>query len=176
MVNRMRARRAAAGFTLIELMLVVGIVGVVTVFALPSMRDIVTTNRMKTLSLDLYTSLTLARSEAVKRNNGSVSMIPAAGGWQNGWTVTCVDSLGSCGGADVTVIAGDAIDSSLTLTGPGSNITFNRDGRLSSAAASFTIKAGTNNTASPMRCIDIDVSGRPKTKVDSNHVDSDGCN
>ena len=172
----MSAHRANGGFTIIELMLVVGIVGVVTVFALPSMRDIVTTNRMKTLSLDLYTSLTLARSEAVKRNNGSVSMIPAAGGWQNGWTVKCVDSGGSCGGADVTVIAGDAIDGSLTLTGPGSNITFNRDGRLSSAAASFTITAGANNTASPMRCIDVNASGRPKTTVDSNHLDSDGCN
>ena len=172
----MRPRRAAAGFTLIELMLVVGIVGVVTLFALPSMRDIVTTNRMKSVSLDLYTSLTLARSEAVKRNNSSVAVVPAAGGWQNGWTVKCIDSAGSCGGADVTVIAGEAVDSSLTLTGPGGNITFNRDGRLSSAAASFTVKAGTNNAASPMRCVDLDTSGRPKTKVDTNHTDSDGCN
>src|SRR5712671_3178352 len=134
-------------------MLVVGIVGVVTVIALPSMRDLVTTNRMKTVSLDLYTSLTLARSEAIKRNNNSVSMIAAAGGWQNGWTVTCV----GCGplSTDITVIAGDAIDTSLTLTGPGSNITFNRDGRLSSAAASFTIRSGVNNVSSPMRCVDV---------------------
>jgi type IV fimbrial biogenesis protein FimT len=176
MVSTMRAPGAAAGFTIIELMLVVGIVGVVTVFALPSMRDIVTTNRMKTVSLDLYTSLTLARSEAVKRNNSSVAMVPAAGGWQNGWSVKCIDTGGSCGGADVTVIQGEAVDSSLTLTGPGSNITFNRDGRLSSAAASFTLRAGVDNASSPMRCIDLDTSGRPKTKVDTNHTDSDGCN
>lgn len=166
-----------AGFTIIELMLVVGIVGVVTLFALPSMRDLVTTNRMKTVSLDLYTSLALARSEAVKRNNNSVSVVAATGGWQNGWTVKCVDTAGSCGGADVEVIAGDAVDSSLTLTGPTGNIiTFNRDGRLATAAASFTIKAGTDNAQSPMRCVDVNVSGRPKTTVDSNHVDSDGCN
>src|SRR5258706_3273694 len=151
----MRRSTPAVGFTIIELMLVVGSVGVVSVFALPSMRDLVTTNRMKSVSLDLYTSLTLARSEAIKRNNGSVSMIAATGGWQNGWTVTCVDTANSCGGANVVVIAADAIDSSLTLSGPAGNIiTFNRDGRLATSALSFTVRAGTNNTASPMRCVD----------------------
>jgi type IV fimbrial biogenesis protein FimT len=171
----MRAWGPAAGFTIIELMLVVGIVGVITVFALPSMRDLVTTNRMKTVSLDLYTSLTLARSEAIKRNNSSVSVIANGGNWASGWKVTCVDSGGSCGGGNIVVMEADAVDSSLTVTGPGGNVTFNRDGRLATGDAEFRIKAGTDNVKSPMRCIYVKASGRPNTKVDSNHVDLDGC-
>ena len=167
------------GFTLIELMMVVGIVGMLSVLALPSMRDLVVANRMKTLSLDLYSSLTLARSEAIKRNASNVSMIAATGGWQNGWTV-CVDanSNGTCDSGEIVVTAGDAVDSSITLSGPSgpSLVTFSRDGRLSTAAASFKIIYTANNASVPMRCVDLSVSGRPNTRSDSNHTDSDGCN
>jgi type IV fimbrial biogenesis protein FimT len=148
-----------------ELMVVVAIVGVRSGLALPSMRDLVTTNRMKSISLDLYGSLALARSEAIKRNSGSVSMIAAGGGWQDGWTVTCVDVAGSCGGGNVDLIAGDAVDiATITLAGPAGNIvTYNRDGRLATASGTFTITA--NNGGSPTRCVTVDPSGRPRTKT-----------
>lgn len=166
------------GFTLIELLVVVAIAGVLLVMALPSMQDLVVTNRMKNLSLDLYTSLTLARSEAVKRNTGNISMVAASGGWQNGWTV-CVDANadGACGSGEVVLTTGEAVHSSVTLTGPAGNIvTYSRDGRTSTGTASFRITAGANNTRSPMRCIDINASGRPNTRADTNGTDSDGCN
>jgi len=181
----MPSRAHAAGFTIIELMVVVGIVGVLSLFALPAMRDLVVTNRMKTLSLDLYTSLALARSEAVKRNSGNISMVAAAGGWQFGWTV-CFDANGDgdCNDTaavppDVVLIAGDAVDSSLALANPAGNIvTYNRDGRLSAATplASFRITAGANNAQVQMRCVDVSVSGRPNTRADTNATDGDGCN
>lgn len=175
----MPTRGAVPGFTIVELMIVVAIVAVIAVIALPAMRDLVVSNRMKTLSLDIYSSLALARSEAIKRNNGSVSMIAAAGGWQYGWTVTCVnDAANSCGGSDLVLTAADAVDPSITLTEPNgiTTVTFSRDGRLATAAASFRIIYTANNVQVPMRCVELSVSGRPKTLADSNGTDSDGCN
>jgi len=175
----MTARADALGFTIIELMIVVGIVGMLAVVGMPEMRDMVVSNRMKTLSLDLYTSLALARSEAIKRNAGNISMVAATGGWQNGWTV-CVDTSanGVCDAGEVVVTTADAVDRSITLTGPTGPalVTFNRDGRLATAAASFRIIYTANNSRTPMRCVELSVSGRPKTLADTNATDSDGCN
>ncbi len=173
----MRRIAAGSGFTIIELMVVVAIVAVLAAVGLPSMRDLLKTNRMKTVSLDLYSALTLARSEAIKRSSSSVSMIAVGGNWQNGWTVTCVDVAGSCGGADVVLLSQEAVDASTILTGPAGNIvTYSRDGRLATPAASFRVSIGADHPSVPMRCVDVNVSGRPNTRVDTNHIDSDGCN
>lgn len=173
----MSVRGAGGGFTLIELMVVLTIAGILAVLALPEMRNLVLTGRMKNLSLDIYTGLVLARSEAVKRNTGNISMVASAAGWQGGWTV-CVDSNadGSCSG-EVVLSIEDAVDPSITLTGPAGNIvTYGRDGRATTGTASFRITAGANNRQVQMRCVDVSPSGRPNTSADSNATDSDGCN
>jgi Tfp pilus assembly protein FimT len=105
-------------------------------------------------------------------------MIAKAGGWQAGWDV-CFDANanGSCAdGGDVILVSEDAVHSSITVTGPAANIiTYGRDGRLATAVASFTLTAGTNNVAAQMRCVDLDASGRPRTRMDRNGIDADGC-
>ena len=173
-----RRERAMRGFTIIEMMIVAAIVGVLAMLALPAMDDLVIGNRMKTLSLDLYASLALARSESIKRNANNVAMVAKTGGWQNGWQV-CIDSNSdnSCSGETV-LIDGEAVNAKLALSGPSPTyVRYNRDGRVTTAANfKITAVAYPNSTKLPMRCVDVNASGRPNTRVDTNHTDSDGCN
>ncbi len=77
------------GFTLIELMITIAIIGIVTAIGLPSFKSIMSSSRLTTNANMLVASLNLARSEAIKRNTivyvaniGSVEQT-----WENGWNI-----------------------------------------------------------------------------------------
>ena len=73
------AARAAAGFTVIELMIAVAIVAIISVVAIPTFDDFRVRERLKGAATNLYTDLQFARSEAVQRNaEVTVSFNPGA--------------------------------------------------------------------------------------------------
>lgn len=83
------------GFTLIELMIVLAIMGILISTVIPGFRGVIDNNRITTQSNLLMASLNLARAESVKRNNtvavckssSGTGCTSAAAGWEEGWLV-----------------------------------------------------------------------------------------
>jgi type IV fimbrial biogenesis protein FimT len=62
----------ATGFTLVELMVTLGVVAILMAVAIPTMRDFIRNNRLSSGVNDLLHSIQVARTEAIKRQNGNV--------------------------------------------------------------------------------------------------------
>jgi type IV fimbrial biogenesis protein FimT len=146
---------------LAELLIVIAILGILTAVALPSFGSFVAGQRIKSASFDMMAMLTLARSEATKRNINIV-VTPTGGSWQNGWTV----AAGAATLSTQNALNGLTIDcwtSSVAAACPAS-ITYTSNGRLLSSPPSFRILNATATTSASTRCISIDLSGRPNSK------------
>jgi type IV fimbrial biogenesis protein FimT len=77
------------GFTMVELLITVSILGILSAMAYPSFNELIRNNRRSSYANDLLAAINLARSEAIKRN-GQVTILrsgPTAGEWEDGWTV-----------------------------------------------------------------------------------------
>jgi type IV fimbrial biogenesis protein FimT len=143
------AGRRAAGFTLPELLTVVAIIALLSALAAPSFGQMIAVQRTKGAASDLFTALTRARSEAIKRNT-EISLTPAGSGWQDGWSIPNPADTGN-------MLDNHGPLTALTVTGPAS-VVYLANGRLKGATApSFEVAAA---SAAP-RCIRIDLSGRP---------------
>ena len=107
------ARRAsgARGFTLVEVMFTLVILGILTAFALPEMSKFVKDQRVKAATQDVFATLLYARSEAIKRA-ADINVNPTATDWAGGWSVkasgTNLKVQESIGGVTIT---GPAISS-----------------------------------------------------------------
>jgi type IV fimbrial biogenesis protein FimT len=151
------------GFTIIELMLTLVVIGAVLAIGMPSMANLVTSQRVKTAASDLHISLTLARSEAIKRN-ATVQVEPVdTANWAKGWSVKA---------AGATLSTQEAY-SNITFTGPAASVSYVGTGRMSGAAVSFVIRA-TSSTTVPLRCVQVEPSGRPSVRIDKDGNYADG--
>ena len=151
----MRAR----GFTMLEILMVLAIVAILASVTAPNMRDFIDAQVIKNPASDLYSSLVLARSEAIKRN-APVDLEPVATDWAQGWQVKVP--------SDGKVLRDQQAYQSVTVAASTvGKITYGGNGRLATSATNFRVMAP-GNTRIKMRCVTVDASGRPNVRVDTN--------
>jgi type IV fimbrial biogenesis protein FimT len=161
-------RKRTMGFTVVELMVVIAIIAIITIFGIPSYKSTMTQNRMAGEINDLATDIELARSAAVKQGltvticpstnpttspSGTSPSCTASTEWNTGWIVFIDvgnNQTFNTGSGDVLLRAHgpfsgtDTLVSSTNSTSVTSlqNVTFNRMG----GTASFGSVTGDTNT------------------------------
>lgn len=163
------------GFTLIELMVVLTILGVIMGLAVPAMEGFLVRQKVKSQANEIMLAVAIARSEAGKRNTGVV-VLPSATGWSDGWCVVAVAAaMPNCTSNDRLRSFSAASDVTITSdfgTSNNTRLEFNRYGAclncdLAGAGNSkfFTITSPRlNDTNSDARCVQVSRQGRPTIK------------
>ena len=173
-----------SGFTIIELMIVVGIAAILSIIAMPYMNDVISNQRLRAAVTEMHLSLLLARSEAIKRND-DVSIVKTGANWTDGWTVQATDPITT---NPITLQTTDPLSDKITLacntnsnptadTCPTS-VTFTRTGRPDLTSPVTLIEYRLYESGNPrvwMRCVSVSLSGRPEIKVDNDSNPANGC-
>ena len=155
-----------AGFTLTELLVVLAVLGILATMAIPSFKSLTQSQRVKNASFELFSSLSLARNEAIKRNSNVTLTGTTNTKNEVGWVISAgsavIRTQSTISGVNMTI---------LHLSGTG--LVYRRNGRavnidLSSITTAPTFEiyaANTTAAASPfVRCITIELNGMPRVR------------
>ena len=116
--------RNMQGFSIPELMVVVGVTAILLSLAVPSFNNSIRDNRVVTSANALGAAVANARSEAVKRGR-MVSICPSADGascgadWSTGWIVyqeAATVLAGAAPNVELVLVVGDATNESIATT------------------------------------------------------------
>ncbi|MCK0506284.1 GspH/FimT family pseudopilin [Aromatoleum anaerobium] len=165
----LNARYPVRGFTLIELMVAIAILGIVLGLGMPAFNSAIQNNRATSATNDLVTALQLARSEAVKRRqdivvcrrNGDGDACANGTDWAVGWLVQGPQEQDDGTVVQITIQVWDPPHGRAILTGPNAGITFQQNGQASREVDfSVVFKDCSGNEK---RTINVKTTGRVST-------------
>lgn len=160
----------AAGFTIVELMAVLGIAAILMTVAVPSFHNTLQKQRMGTAVSDFFAAINLTRSEAIQRG-ARVDLVPLNGAdWAKGWVVFVDQNHNQKPDAQESIIFShgpvpDGITIKSTLTDSKVQyLAYNGTGRSRTNANSQTPQAGNFSFSQEkqIRRIKINFLGRPR--------------
>ncbi|HUR41566.1 MAG TPA: GspH/FimT family pseudopilin [Verrucomicrobiae bacterium] len=156
-------RRLGTGFTLLELLTVMMILGILVAFAVPSFSYLAASTKLKTARTDLYIALLKARSEAIKRD-AQVVLTPKNGRWENGWEIRTPTAAG-------TLLIDQKALPGVEITDFPASVTYLGSGRISTTLdrVRFNIRPKARNAseavpATNARCVTVQANGSPYLK------------
>lgn len=168
-MDRKYSAHKIKAFTLIEMLMAMVLIAILAAIAYPSYRGVMQNIRVSAISNDFMTTLSYARSEALKRNqpiticaaaNSNFNSCGSNSNWANGWIVFVdTDNNGVIANNSDRLKTHDALTSGSLIISSLPNIIYNRSGFLGSNAGAFTITVPgcSGNSA---KLITLSITGR----------------
>ena len=158
------------GFTLLELMISIAVLGVLLGIAIPSFQTMILNSRLTTQANQVITALNYARSEAVKRgspatvcsSNGGTACA-GANNWTTGWLVfSDPNGNGVVDAGDTILRVWPALEGGNTLNSGQPRVTFRNTGFATGFNDTFRLcdKRGVNDARSTI----VNAMGRAYVK------------
>lgn len=149
-----RRPEQARGFTLVELMITVAVIGILAVVAVPAMTDMINNSRLRGQSEEVTAALQLARSEAVRRNQRITACAAGSG-------TTCAASATRFvvywqdpgNAANTEMVREISMPGSVQVSGPVAGVQFRSTG-LADSAQQLQV-----TVASDTRYVCVQISG-----------------
>ncbi len=161
----MRIKKQTNGFTLIELMIAMVVIGIGLAITVPAMRDFTAANRQTEQINRFVRDLTYAKSEAITRGRRITLTSTGGATWSNGWNITDNAAAETLRTTPAFTIAG----LTLVSTGGIGVLNFRPDGTI---IASFTADLCDADTGVVDRDKQVTVSVTGRVSLISQY---DGC-